>query len=67
MKKKFIDWEKEKFTIKITLETISEMVIIFTAAAAGAVIGSGKTMTSAEWFLATILVCEAVILRRFSK
>ncbi|MFH1237936.1 MAG: hypothetical protein ABIH79_02250 [archaeon] len=58
---------KKLSIFKIALETTSGIIIIFTAAAAGAVIGSGRNMTLIEWFLAIIFVSVAIIIRKFSE
>ncbi|MCA9485383.1 MAG: hypothetical protein KC506_00900 [Nanoarchaeota archaeon] len=50
--------------LKLILETTAELIIIFTAAAAGAVIGSGRQMTSIEHILSFIFVLLAIITKK---
>jgi len=51
----------------VALNTIVELIIIFTAAAAGAVIGSGRSLQGFEWFLAITFVLMAVVLRTLAE
>jgi len=50
--------------LKILLETFSELILIFTAAATGATIGQGKSLTLIEWILATGFILTSIILKK---
>jgi hypothetical protein len=60
MAKKFSLWN-------ITFETLAELILIFTAAATGAIIGQGKQLTNIEWVLAIIFILCSISLKKVSK
>ncbi|MBU2562590.1 MAG: hypothetical protein KKF68_02935 [Nanoarchaeota archaeon] len=60
--------DRKRFSLfKIILETFSELILIFTAAAAGVSIGQRGHLMKSEWILATFLILISILLKTINR